>query len=248
MDDCYLVLPSNTSTGIFDKNTTGEYELPLPRAFEFGDVKYEVALKEVSFPHTWENVRSPFLQVTFAVGGAAYPLEIEHGYYEKVEDLMEAINAIRPSTFRGQLSVSRQNKRVKLYLHAGEAIRFHVEMARMLGFSDSLILQNAEAGGKRVFIADHMPDFFSEHIYVYTNIVTETLIGNEWRPLLRIISGEGDHGTTVFKKFENPLYVNLARNRIASIGIRLCDEGGETIGFMSGTVICKLHFRRKNVW
>ena len=80
MDDFYLVLPSNTSTGIFDKNTTGEYELPLPRAFEFGDVKYELALKEVSFPHTWENVRSPFLQVTFGMGGAAYPLEIEHGY------------------------------------------------------------------------------------------------------------------------------------------------------------------------
>ena len=246
MEDFYLVLPSNTSTGIFD-NTTGEYELPLPKAFEFGDVKYEVALKEVSFPHTWENVRSPFLQVTFAVGGAAHPLEIEHGYYEKVEDLLEAINAIRPRAFCGQLSVSRQNKRVKLYLHAGEAIHFHEEMARMLGFSDSL-MQNVEAGERLLFIADQMPDFFSEHIYVYTNIVMETLIGNEWRPFLCLISGESDHGTTVFKKFENPLYLNLCSNRIASIGIRLCDEGGEAIGFMSGTVICKLHFRRKNVW
>ena len=134
MNDFYLVLPSSTSTGIFDKNTTDEYELPLPRAFEFGDLKYEVALKEVSFPHTWENVRSPFLQVTFGVGGAAYPLEIEHGYYEKVENLLEAINAIRPSTFWGRLTVSWQNKRVKLYLHGGEAIHVHEEMVRMRGF------------------------------------------------------------------------------------------------------------------
>ena len=55
-----------------------------------------------------------------------------------------------------------------------------------------------------------------------------------------MISGEGDHGTTVFKKFENPLYVNLARNRVASIGIRLCNERGETIRFISGTEIRKM--------
>ena len=109
-------------------------------------------------------------------------------------------------------------------------------------------MQNVQAGDRRVFIADQMPNFFSEQIYVYTNIVTQTLIGNEWRPFSHMISGEGDHRMTVFKKFENPLYVNLACNRIARIGIRLCDERGETIGFMSGTVICKLHFWRKDVW
>ena len=104
------------------------------------------------------------------MGRAAYPLEIEHRYYVKVEDLLEAINAIRPSTFRRRLTVSRQNKRVKLYLHGREAIRFHEEMARMPGFSDSL-MQIAEVGGRAGFYSGSDARlFFGTYMFIQISL------------------------------------------------------------------------------
>ena len=54
--DFYVVLPSNTKTDIFQDNKTGDYEISLPRAMEFGGATYEVALCEIHFPHTWLNI------------------------------------------------------------------------------------------------------------------------------------------------------------------------------------------------
>ena len=85
----------------------------------------------------------------------------------------------------------------------------------------------------------------NEYLYMYSNIVKHTLVGNEYFPLLRIIDASGQHGSNVYKSFQNPFYMELKYDRIASIRISLCDDQGDIVKLTSGKVICILHFRRK---
>lgn len=255
-NDFYIVLPSNTQTSVFPGNKTSNYEIPLPKALEFGTATWEVALVEVHYPHSWSNIRPPFLQVEFGVLGPpdVFPREpfqhrarIEQGYYKTVEDLVEEINSLKPEDFRGRLIVSRVNKRVKVLLHDREYIRFHGTLATMLGFEESLVTNNKLT--KKMFKAGMISDIHTSmhNIFVYTNIVRETLVGDGYYPLLRILPVEGEHGMNIHKSFHAPHYHEIAFQRITSLRITMCDDQSQAVRFQYGKVICKLHFRRKKL-
>lgn len=250
MSEFYIVLPSNTETDIFPNNKTSDFEIPLPRALEFNDGTWEVCLVELHYPHSWHNVRSPFLQVEFAAKQIAYRGKVEHGYYMRTEELIHAINSLKPHNFEGKIFISRTNKRVKAVLHPGEYIHFKKELAALLGF-ETHELENPFTADKKLLIkAPNVSDVHAtmHNIFVYTNIVKETLVGKGYCPLLRIVpTDKGEHGNNVHMTFINPFYHELALDRISSIRITLCDDQGQPVRFQFGKVICKLHFRRKRL-
>ena len=96
--------------------------------------------------------------------------------------------------------------------------------------------------------AKYMHDIHAvlHNLYVYLNIVKHILVGNEYFPLLRIIDTSRRHGSNVYKSFQNPFYVELKYDRIASIRLSLCDDQGDIVKLKSGKVICILHFRQKS--
>lgn len=250
--DFYIVLPSNTITNVFQNNLSSEYEIPLPKPLEFGQVPWEVALVELFYPHTWENIHSPFLSVKFGALSTEgklqyYKEKLASGYYSKVEDLVNEINSLKPEQFNGKLSVNKANKRIKIRLHTGEAIEFHPIMAKLLGFNDTFYI-NIE-GETRHIIAPNIANIHAsmQNIYVYSNVVKETLVGNGYYPLLRIINTEGEHGENIHKSFLNPFYHQVSLDRFNSIKITLCDDQGQAVPFQFGKVICKLHFKRKKI-
>ena len=52
----FLTLPSNSSMGIYPKNTLSDFTVHLPQPLDLaGD--WVVALSEIQYPHTWNNVR-----------------------------------------------------------------------------------------------------------------------------------------------------------------------------------------------
>ena len=55
----YLHLPSNSSLDKFPNNTLTEYRVCLPQTVSLtGD--WEVALTEIHYPHSWNNVQENF--------------------------------------------------------------------------------------------------------------------------------------------------------------------------------------------
>ena len=55
----YLQLPSNASLDKFPNNTLTEYRVCLPQTITLsGD--WEVALTEIHYPHSWNNVQGNF--------------------------------------------------------------------------------------------------------------------------------------------------------------------------------------------
>lgn len=251
LEDFFVVLPSNTISPIYNNNKIGSYEILLPKALELvrGLVTWEVGLVEMFYPHSWENIHPPFLQVAFeSYKNGILTQErrkIEHGFYKTVEDLIDEINSLRPDFFRCKLSVGRANKRVKVLLYPMEKITFHETLATMLGFEQNALPNPSE--GRLLFRAERAADIHASmhNIYVYTNIVTETLVGNAYSPLLRIIKTDGEHGSDLHKSFLDPYYHEIAFDRISSIRISLCDDQGEAVRFGFGKVICTLHFRKK---
>ena len=73
----YLHLPSNSSLDKFPNNTLTEQHVSLPQTVSLtGD--WEVALTEIHYPHSWNNVQRNF--VKFKISN--HKLMSEHGRYQ----------------------------------------------------------------------------------------------------------------------------------------------------------------------
>ena len=81
-------------------------------------------------------------------------------------------------------------------------------------------------------------------IYVYTDIIENVFVGNTQAPLLGYFPVQSKWGHTSYWNFNPPYHVKVKENTIRTISIKICDGTGETIKFESGTVICRLNFRR----
>ena len=81
-------------------------------------------------------------------------------------------------------------------------------------------------------------------LFVYCDIVKESVVGDSLSPLLRIsiIPTEVDNVNKIYNK---PYYRNLARKNFETIHLYIRDEFGRPIQFQTGRVSVTLHFRRR---
>ena len=94
------------------------------------------------------------------------------------------------------------------------------------------------------YIVDLCAGLYS--IYVYINIVKNSIVGNMQVPLLRIVDKDNENFLQyVTKQFIDPQYIPLKYNNFKEIEISLRDDIGNLIKFRFGKVILILHFRKK---
>ena len=58
-NEFFIHLPSNVQTDYTKENTPSHYHTTLPRPFEIDPSEWRVALYEITYPHTWNNVSKP---------------------------------------------------------------------------------------------------------------------------------------------------------------------------------------------
>jgi len=94
MNECYIVLPSNSKG--FDDNTTSSFSVRLPYQLTLMG-KWELALTELVYPHTWKTLRGdkheedniiwmkwgPNSQYTYAI--------VPAGHYADIFDLLKGL-------------------------------------------------------------------------------------------------------------------------------------------------------------
>ena len=83
-----------------------------------------------------------------------------------------------------------------------------------------------------------------KEIFVYSDIINTVLVGNTQAPMLGYFPIQTTWGDQSYWNFNPLYYVKVNQNLIRSLSIRLCNKQGETTEFESGTVICRLNFRR----
>ena len=90
----YITLPSNASMDYYSKNTASCYQIRLPRTFYLKG-KYEVALAEIQYPHTWETfTEEEDYRFNIRIGDQIIPIATSSGYYKDTEQLDTEINQI----------------------------------------------------------------------------------------------------------------------------------------------------------
>jgi hypothetical protein len=81
-------------------------------------------------------------------------------------------------------------------------------------------------------------------IFLYSNITDHVLVGNTQTPLLGYFPVKTIWGQQGYWNFNPVYYLPVKESNVHTIQIRMCNDTGEDIKFETGTVICRLNFRR----
>lgn len=83
-------------------------------------------------------------------------------------------------------------------------------------------------------------------LFVYSNIVQNSFVGDTTAPILRLVEVPNDckFGDQVVMHYASPHYIPLITNEFDIIEIHLKDDVDESIPFEFGRTLVKLHFRK----
>ena len=269
MDDFYMVLPSNVSTQ-GDKNLTSHFRTELPKALELDTSQWRVALHELSYPHSWTSMvslnRLSYTVVHLKKGKeivreVAQPTPIKDDRYSSLELFLKSLNDLVPSkrlvkfyvTDEGYVGLECHyvNEGVILPDHIKNLLGFTVNMLGYAGKYDENVGDSKVnlAEKIRYTVAKNKPDLQigMYNIFIYSNLVEETLVGNQMVKLLRTIPVSiEDRGRYLSKSFQNLRYLKLSSGFFQHIDVMITDEIGELVKFKWGKVVATLHFKKIN--
>ena len=239
----YLTLPSNSSFKNYPENTLSEYTTQLSRTIQL-DGEWEVALAEIQYPRTWNNVRHK--QNWIYCKKSKDPFwnaeKIPQGFYSDVYTLIKIIN----STITKQgaqdninLSFDDLSGKVTIEIKNGAELYLTDDIAVILGFEIEMIFSETTQSPR---VADINAGLYS--MYVYCDIIQAQLIGDVEVPLLRIVPVEGKHGDMITKTFQNLQYVPIVKKQFSTVEMDIKTDTGEKVPFESGKLITTLHLRR----
>ena len=241
----YLHLPSNASLDKFPTNTLTEYRVCLPQTISLtGD--WEVALTEIHYPHSWNNVQGNFENRFYLrnqeLDDMWEPLIVPPGYYTSAADLIAKINKVINANDRFkdelQLSFDTLNRKVTVHLQNKTEVYFY-GIGQTLGFSPNKVISRTSTAERAVDLEHGFHD-----LYVYCDMIQSQYVGDALVPLLRIVPVEGKDGERICKSFIRPQYLPVSRKQFESIEVNIKRDTGENVPFELGKVLLTLHFRQ----
>ena len=271
-DKFFIVLPSDNSMKVYPENKLSSYTTFIPSEIKVDPWKWEVALQEIQFPHSWFNIRKGYNKlhkIYYELKSKekkdmedSFPnhirfinptqvlreIEVPYGGYEQIESLIEKLNDIekkdpRPLNYRYE----KHSGRVIITVPYQCGISFHnSDIAKFLGFKQEKPFKLSSDPTKATeFESDAIVSRNSiESIYVYSDIIENQYVGDYKDPLLRVIPVRSKFGETDWIHYDKPHYLRLSRENINNIEINIRDGTGEFVSFESGKVIVTLVFRR----
>ena len=269
----YVLLPSNTKSDEFPNNTISNFSIGLPKQLELGSDSWETSLVSISYPHTWYNIDRSFAYINIKETIVStlvnndpiinkQKLPFSPGYYNSGKEIVEKLNTtLKDHSYRSKFTYDDQSNKVSVLISLKpdkeESIVLPKDLASILGFHTRYLNtsypifpvinpNDPEEGTFDKIDATSCVDLNikTHNLFIYTNIVKDTLVGNYFVPLLRTVpTREKNRNTYVSVSFTNPYYLPLVSNYIKQITIDIKDDQGENIKFQSGKVTAKLHFR-----
>ena len=241
----YLHLPSNSSLDKFPNNTLTEYRVGLPQTISLTG-EWEVALTEIHYPHSWNNVQGNFQNRFYLrnkeLSGVWEAQIIPPGHYSSIADVIAKMNELvdNGDRFKDDVKFSYDPLRriVTVHLQNSAEVYFS-DIGQMLGFSPKGIISKTSTGEREADLEHSFHD-----LYVYCDIIQPQYVGDALVPLLRIIPVEGKDGQRISKSFVRPQYVPVIRKQFESIEVNIKRDTGEPVPFEFGRVLLTLHFQQ----
>ena len=240
----YLHLPSNSSLDTFPDNTLTEYRVGLPQTITL-EGEWEVALTEIHYPHSWNNIRGDFMS-RILLRNEDFPiwevLIIPPGHYSTIEDVIAKMNELvtKDQRFKDDVKFTYDSRSRKVTVHLENNTEISLrDISYLLGFSGPRVISKTVTAEREADIEDGLHD-----LYIYCDVVKAQYVGNALVPLLRIVPVEGVDGQRINKSFLRPQYIPVDRKVFETIEINIKRDTGESVSFEFGKVLLTLHFRQ----
>ena len=231
-------------------NTLTDYKVRLPQPLTLQG-EWEIALVEMTYPHRWYNIPDDTKFFYKLPGDEVWRLKsIPPGYYDTPSVILEAM---RDEEFKNHIdfSYSKRSEKVKITVKDGASLTLKNPICGMLGYIIPKNQRKVVGGGQRPLESgEHPAEFVTDvqplhHLFVYTDIIEDHIVGDRKVPLLRTVKVTGKYGEAIMSNFENPHYIPLKQKFIDTIQISIRDDTGQKVRFSRGRVITKLHFKQK---
>lgn len=264
-----IVLPSKSSNLDFPTNRTGNFRTKLHHTIRL-DGEYEVALANIMYPVSYHNLpeNRSFMDVEFL--GTPYRIHCTEGYYARADVLVaEANEALKRycnksgvsnledavtfsyDSVRGcvKMQIAHQTEPTKIVFKdpslLGTLLGFHNGFEYVGGIT-GLNDDNGLPAPSARFIGH--PDLNTiKTMYVYTDIIQYSLIGQQYTPLLAHFMTKGSYGDVEERVFLDKYFKNVILRDLNTIHIGLFDNSGNELKFINGEVVVTLRFRSKDI-
>ena len=138
VEEFYVTLPSNSSGAYYPDNTLSDFTTKLFKPIDLTG-EWEVALTEISFPHSFYNITEPFNRILYSGNGSLRNVKtfnIPPGYYHDLKELFLTMHEMMDELGQRniKLTLNKNTQKVKVKLDGGAFIEFRAELAAMLGF------------------------------------------------------------------------------------------------------------------
>lgn len=274
-DDFYLTLMSNSSYQWFPENKTSTFTVKLPQQLRL-DKSYEVALCEITYPMTIENVTEDNNGIIFAsseeINGHKREFQdvyrIEIGHYKSIPEIVygmnkslkEKIPAITKNLFTfderiNRITTDREIERemriflAKKWNRPLETFQTHIHL------ENRLAVQLGYEPGKCIVgnSPTHQPSLnfgFSDTFMIYMDILEPQIIGDTHGQVLKVMqSVDQNHrfGELCTRTYTDRCYLPLLKTDFDTISIDIRQSsGGRLVPFQFGSLYILVHLRRSN--
>lgn len=246
-----MVLPSNASTEIFSNNAISSYKIKLQRPLPCTEGTWVVGLSEILYPAKWKTIVNGSVSVKYLEqAGTAQIInfEITDGIYDNISMLLEEIERLlienSPLERKILFDYNKISKSVSLFVGNGTSIRFSQNIMNILGFKQRCN-EYFTTGTYNADLATDIMEGFNA-LYLYTNIVHTTIVGDSEVPLLRVVPLKPRKASQnhIFQSFQHIQYHPVIKSQTDVIEINIRRDNGVLVPFSSGKVILTLHFKK----
>jgi hypothetical protein len=260
-EEFFLVLPSNASPILYPDNKVSAYTILLPHPIDLGP-NWVVTLSEISYTKSWFNVQDSTIGMEYVddindvVIDETHHLTLPGSYYHSPEDFVKTINRKLKEWERipGVKSVPEyvvEDRKLKIKLKEdGATAEGEAEFpswGERRKFNASFEPQIMEVLGI-ANLPDQRPIHLNQgwgNLYVYSDVVEESIVGDVTAPLLRVIGTDttAPFGTQITVCFDDEQYRRVSRHSFQEINIYLANDQGTRPHFNFGRVTVTLKFK-----
>lgn len=266
----YMTLPSNSSMSLHAGNTVAEFTTTLSERVELVGAGWRVGLVEFTYPNSYYHIpKGEFIKLVLMVGSSGKLIDvfdavpIGEGYYDSPKQLADHIvkeftkaweankdtisKDMISDTTRPMITISYVEKTNKLKVQS-RRLGFALQLSPLL--ADILALRKL-APPKRDTIAQ---EYVSESevdllrglhtLYIYCDIIEDTLVGDTKAPLLRSTTLQGVRGSMTKETYVKPYYHPLKTLSFDTIQCNIKASTGQLAPFNAGQSSLTLHFKR----
>lgn len=261
--DFYLTLPCTSSLNYFPDNRPSSFRTKLLVPLLLSDVKYEVALKELSYLNSFiqfnteeeRTVRCIFKVHVIKpnhirdtqLENLIVDLILTRSHYGSLKQIVEEFLSLTSFWERKQVFVyNKEKNRIGIQFDKNEEL-FQVclsnKLKHVLGFVEDNYTRPTEEKLEKLF-AEDPPDLYfgSTRAFVYTQCIEPQVVGDSFVPLLFSFPVKGGEREPI-SIYPDRCYLSCVSKQLDEIFI--CNDYGEEICFDRGSVSVRLHFRPK---